>query len=167
MSNQTNPQGTEYPSLNLAFEMTKEQLSYQPSIVDALDSKANFTLSSATVLTIAATVFRGTFFAQMNSALTDVIELVLLVLYAIILFCSYQAYCLRPYTSVPHPAKFEKYLRENEEYTKGVLYSTMVDAFEKNEGTINKKSKWATLAMSGLIIEGAITALTTLLQVWR
>jgi hypothetical protein len=154
-----------YPSLDLAFEMTREQLNSQLSRVDTLDSKASFVFTSATVLTAASISFRQAITSIHSNLYVDFVEIVFVLLYVGILFSSYQAYSIREYKMVPVPTQFERYLNKDEHSTKGTLYSSMKNAFQENEGVIARKLGWTTWAMRGLVAEGVVVAVTTLVQV--
>src|SRR5205085_10814142 len=58
-----------FPSLDLIFELTKESITAQREQANALDSKANFVLGSATALISAALVLQAVLLSSLNTPL--------------------------------------------------------------------------------------------------
>src|SRR5438046_9187146 len=103
-----------FPSLDLIFELTKERIANQSEQVNALDSKANFVLGSATALVSTALVLQAVLLTPQPSQatphiycplpisnLTHVIPLLILLLaYLCVLFSAFFAYRIRVYKQV-------------------------------------------------------------------
>jgi hypothetical protein len=152
---------SKFPSLNLIFDLTKERIENQRERVNALDSKANFTLISATTLISAALViqtagpskaspgfiFPSYCFINNNRLLNALPLLLLLFFYLCVLFTAYLAYKNRIYKYVPEPDELlNTYLVKEEEITKAEVFEAMRFAYNHNERTIKNKASRLELA---------------------
>ena len=186
----SNPQNYHFLSLDLAFDLAKEQIAGQMNQVDALDTKANFILGSATTLLAAALVLQAVILTVQKSppvqpttptspllqpAYCSLITtkplvlsplVMLLIVYLILMIISFMAYRLRGYQQTPDPETiYRKYLTEDATKTKAFIFRTMVTVYQENKKTINRKVLWVSTAFIALGIEVATLVLVLFVQV--
>lgn len=152
-----------FPSLDLVFDLTRERLSAQLTSVDSLDTKANFVLGSATLLTAAAATIQG--LSHYDSAVRFVAILVAMSLYLAVIFTSFRAYMIRVYHQAPDPAALEGYMWEQLEPTKGTLLKEMVGCYNDNKEEIARKVWWLRWALRAFGAEAVLLSILALLEV--
>lgn len=188
----SNPQNYDFPSLDLAFDLAKEQIASQMNQVDALDTKANFILGSATTLLAAALVLQAVILTVQKSPPTQPTTpisahpvsqptycslianrplvlsplVILLIVYLILMMISFMAYRLRGYQQTPDPeTMYRKYLNVDATKTKAFIFRTMVAVYQGNKKTIGRKAFWVTTAFVALGIEVVVLVLVLFVQV--
>jgi hypothetical protein len=159
-----------YPSLDIALDLTREQLAAQQTQAGALDSKAGFVLGSASLLTGVLVAFRpATGLASYPEPLPTVahyLPFAAIVTYLVVISTSYRAYSLRRYQVVANPRKlYFHYLRKPAWRTKGTVLRTMLIVYARNERTLRAKVRWARAALAALTLEAIIVALILIAQV--
>jgi hypothetical protein len=161
------------PSLDLAFDLTKERMSGQLARIDGLDNKANFIKGAATgivglALTLQTALFSApatssyctsyipSFLHTLNPLLKRAIPLIpLIITYVIVMYLSHLAYKIDNYHEVPtNPEALYDYLAEDVAITKIDIYNRMRVHFQQNELKIRSKARWATYAFRFLEVEG-------------
>lgn len=166
------------PSLDLAFELTRERLAAQTQYSKSIDDKANFAQGSATALVSAALVVQAvivqnhiscavfSFFHGVSPAVDRVLPLLPLLLpYVGVIILGIRAGRLNVYLQSPKPDKLlQEYLEQEESQTKEILLRSMVYAHAVNEQTLKRKSKWVTYTLILLTIEAFMLVPTLILQ---
>lgn len=187
----TNTPKYNFPSLDLLFELGKQRMSDQMDQINALDTKANFIIGSATTLLSAALVLQAviltiqkssssqttslahtgainSFFycsSLLKSGLQIIPILTFFVVYLILMVVSFFAYRLRAYQLVPDlEIAYQKYINTNPIDTKAIVFRAMVEVYKNNKSTIQRKVFWLSTAFIFLGIEAAILVLVLLVQ---
>src|SRR5438876_577381 len=145
-----------FPSLDLIFELTKERVASQREQANALDSKANFVLGSATTLVRAALVLQAVLLASqgalshpqfavlswycstlLNKFLRFLPLLILLIVYLIVMLSAFLAYTIRRYRYAPDPEElYRSYLYRQESSTKAEVFRAMLETYKENDKII-------------------------------
>ncbi len=159
-----------FPGLDIIFELTKEQASEQTARVNLLDSKANFILGSATALISTALILQSSLLSQGTRITNRFLELLpllaLLLVYLLVMFAAFFAYRVRVYKRSANPQELQRnYLNKSENTIKAEVFRAMVDSFQQNERTINKKAHWVNIAFAALGCETLILVALLLFQV--
>jgi hypothetical protein len=166
------------PSLNLVYEQIKSRMDVQNDQITSLDGKANFSLTSASLLTTAAvalhtdtkdiTTFPDYLILGYTFNALDIINTLLIfifITYLFMIFTAYKGYQVRDYKVIPDPhALLVDYLDKTEAETKEVVTRTMVEAFSINEKLINKKAEWTIWGLRSLVVEAVLLLLTVTIQ---
>lgn len=153
-----------YPSLDVALDLTRERVSQQRQQVDSLDTKANFILTSATVLVgtgltaqLAITAKRIRLFGWTVGRAVPLV--VLAAVYLGVVVAAIRAYRIRSYSLAPEPSVLvDKYLEADEEETKEHALRAMAEAFDNNLPEIKKKVWWLKWALRALVAETVVLA---------
>jgi len=138
--------------------------------VNAVDTKANFILGSATAIISAALILQAVLIQLHSIIFTNrfLLELPLLLLfitYLSVMFIAFLAYRINVYKLVPDPSELYKhYLQKPESHSKAEVFRAMVEAFKENERTINKKVSWTERALVALGCETVSLVLFLSLQ---
>jgi hypothetical protein len=158
---------TSYPSLELCFDLARDQLDAQSKRASNLDTKASFVLGSASILTTTAVAFKAAFTsAQATNLGMIVLAIAGAAAYVGVVGSAFMAYTLRSYAWVPQVSELKAhYMTKPLEYTRGTLLSSMVIAFTENERTIGRKVVWTRAALMTLLVEAAIVALLVVVQI--
>jgi hypothetical protein len=187
-----NPQNYNFPSLDLAFDLAKDRVAGQLEQVDALDTKANFILGSATTLLAAALVLQAVILTVQKSSPAQQVAssstrtpiqpsfcslitnkplafspfVILLIIYLILMAISFAAYRLRAYQHTPDPETiYKKYLTEDATKTKAFIFRAMVAVYQENKKTIDRKVFWISTAFIALGVEVVALVLILFIQV--
>ena len=155
---------SQFPSLEIVFDLTKSRLDSQLAHVDSLDAKANFVLGSATLLTAAATTLRSAA-THLPQWLDLAVATAAVLLYLAVVFAVYRAYTTRDYYYDPSPVSLERYMWADTARTRGVVLANMVDSFSRNVAIIKKKAFWARWSLRAFMAEAVLLALFAFLQV--
>ncbi len=179
------------PSVDVIYSEVTGRLSAQDAQIATLDSKANFGLGSATLLTAGVTGLATAvdearepsqdrsmaaervatadlwWFGEHNAErLTDYITLASLGVYVLVIVFSFLAYNLRQWRVTPQPAPFfDEALSWPAESTKVQLAVQRIEDFEFNEKKIKAKVRWVRFAMLALLFEAILLLAVTVVQV--
>jgi hypothetical protein len=169
-SRQNRAKKYDFPSVNIVFDLIKDHLGSQMEQVDALDSKANFILVSATTLLSAALVIQAVSLAppqntasaqfvanspkllsyclsSTNKLINTLPLLVLFATYLLVTLSAFLAYKIGKYQHGSEPnSLFKDYLPREESDTKAEVAKKMLDAYNNNILTIKKKARRITTA---------------------
>jgi hypothetical protein len=170
-----------FPSLDLIFELTKEAIAVQREQVNALDSKANFILGSATAVVSTALVLQAVqqttplpqqsasnvYCPIPSSKFFEALPLLLLLLfYLCVIFTAYLAYKNRVYKQVPNPDElYNTYLLQEESKTKAEVFEAMRVAYKDNASKIKNKVSMLDVALVFLGCEAIALVLYLIFQV--
>ncbi len=171
-----------YPSLDLAFSITKELITAQLQSIDALDTKANFAIGAATGVVSAALIFQPSLFILHSHSNCSVIIpgfihalplvlrkavplMLLLCVYLVVIALFYIAYKIRDFQQVPAPNKFLQNLHLTVQGAQESMIAAMVAAHEHNKKEIEKKARAINAALMGVGAETLILGLLLLYQV--
>jgi hypothetical protein len=164
----------------LAF--TKDHAAAQNAQITALDGKANFGLTAASLLIAAVGNLYGVDPTKQHalSFLSQVIPLLSLVslgnlaqiasvaafgVYLAVVFFAYQAYKVRAYQFAPSSkALVEFYATERSIVTKETIARTMAKVVTDNEKNVTAKLKWVTRVMRSLLVEAVLILVLLVLQ---
>lgn len=171
---------TEPKSLNIVLEHTRAMLSAQNAQISALDGKANFGLASAALLTTAVVGLRTALRTPLKpaaeaqppmippqylSAGADLLTLLALAAFLAVVFCSYKAYQLRPFSAAPLPNEFRRDAVDQEEtLTKQQLVGTLGDVYAHNADLLKDKVRWTRRAIRSIAAEAALLFLIAAVQ---
>lgn len=172
-----------FPSLDMAFDLTRELLAAQMERIDGLDAKANLALVSATAVVSAALLLQALLLPSHSYSVCSVLipgfvhalpllvkralpVLPLLITYLGVVITASYAYRVRDYQQVPTPRTLlDKYIDKPVDHTKALLFRAMVEAYEANEFEIKKKVVWIDYALLILVLETGLLVLLLLFQV--
>ncbi len=161
---------TEFPSLEISLDLTREKVASQQGQINALDTKANFVLTAATILL-------GTGLTAQIAITTESISIlgqhisralplaILVAAYLLVVISAYQAYRIRSYDNAPEPQKLvDEYLKESGEITKEDALRAMAIAFANNRKEIKFKVRWTRWALNALVAESAVLMVVLILE---
>lgn len=180
-----------WPSLDLLYDEIQGRIAAQDAQISGLDSKANFGLASATLLTAGVTGLTKTIDEVQRPAegspassiqpaivdlwvvgefkatgVVDALTIVSLVVYVLVIAFSFLAYRVRHWHVTPNP---QQVLHEAswwpEEQTKATLAVKRADDFRLNEEKVLSKARWVRLALAALMVEAALLLTIALVQV--
>lgn len=160
------------PSVDVILDLTRERLNGQGAQIDALDSKANFVLTAATVLLGTALAAQVAITSQtingFGAAVPRAAVLIALVLvYLFVVAMAFQAYGIEQYDKAPDPQKLvDDYLTRLPEETKEDAAIAMAIAFTQNRERIARKVRWTRWALKALVAESVVLVIVLILQVW-
>lgn len=170
------------PSLDLAFDLVKDEMKAQLDRVDGLDTKANFIMGAATglvgiALTIQATIFSvhahsyctpylPAFLLLLPELVKHALPVIpLLISCTITIIYGYRAYKIGEYASIPaHPAALYSYLEQEAIITKIDIFERMRVRFKDNEYKIDQKARRLQIAMYWFMTESFFFILFLLYQ---
>ena len=170
-SNTSQPVSTSLPSLDLAFDLVKEEMQGQLSRTDGLDTKVSFIIGRATGLVGVALTLQSAFLSsQSHSYCTSFIPVMLrmfpqlvkralpivplLLTSSIVTLLSYRAYKIRNYYSIPvNPEALYMYLEQDVVITKIDIYERMRIQFKENARKLDEKARCLQLALLWLGLE--------------
>lgn len=150
-----------FPSLDIVLDFTRERQSAQLQLTTDLDSKANFVLGSATLLTTAAIALRNA------TSSWRWLEVVAILVYCVVVFSSFMAYRVREYAQAPDPVALESNMHEAVVKTKGEILREMVRAYDTNKTAIRRKTAWLKWSFVAFMIEVVLLAALAFAQVWN
>jgi len=156
-----------FPSLELCYDLAREQIVAQTNRLSTLDTKASFVLGSASILTTAALDLRS---ALVSSHVLIPLLSILVVLgalaYVVVVLFAFFAYTLRPWKWTPQLSELKHdYIFREREYTMGTMLSNMTEVFNQNERTLLDKARWTKVAVLALLVEAALVALMAAVQI--
>lgn len=158
------------PSLDIALDLARDRTTAQLGAIDALDAKANFVLTSASVVVATSLAVGGNaaLFAS-SAALARVVRVVLLffviLIYLGIVACVFKAYKARDYKQAPVPRKLhEKYIHRPASQTKEYMLMALSDVYDANAVAIKNKALWTNRALKALVVESAVLGVGILIQ---
>ena len=161
-----------FPSLNLAFDITREILASQFERGNALDTKANFILGSATALVSTALVLQAVLptghCSMLPNKFLQVLPLLLLLLvYLLVIFMAFQAYRVVDYKQAGNPVEFYESddLFKEEHTVKAEVFRVMVQAYKHNHKMLENKASWVNKAFLLLGCEAIVLAFFLSFQV--
>lgn len=157
------------PSLGVAFDLARDRTASQLETVNALDAKANFILTSASVVVATSIAVGGVTASLVGEGWARAVHLLPLFLvaltYIVIVIFVYQAYKVRGYERVPKPrVLLEDYLRQPDQVTKENMVRALADAYDANALTIDSKALWTNRALKVLVAQSLFLAVGILLQ---
>jgi hypothetical protein len=150
-------------SLELGFELTHDLVRVQLDQNDALDTKANFILGSATVLLGTYVALLAARTANPTFSLSDhlVMGAPLALVYIVTVLFAYQAYDLRDYTVVPNPTTYvDLFVHLEERETRLILLKTLAAAYEVNAAQLSRKAVLVGVALTFLYLEAVVLIAT-------
>lgn len=152
----------EFASLDVVFDLTRDQLSFQMSQVDGLDTKAGFVLASASLLTGALATWHvpaTTSYSPFIATFIQHIPLISILIYLVVIVTSFMAIMVRTYEYPTAPTQLrELYLHWPEQATKRKMRANIEAAYIRNEEKIKGKTRWTLAAFGALAIEALIVA---------
>jgi hypothetical protein len=172
----------DWPSLDVVYAEVQNSIVLQNDRLKNIDTKANFALASATLLTAGVTgLGRALADAGRTGAVpswtiqglsvgadsvVDWVTVLSLGIYALIVFCTYNAYQLRDFMEAPDPAGLvSRYVHEDSTLTKATITKERAKNYARTEAQINVKARWTALAMRLLVVEALLLFLITIIQV--
>lgn len=156
-------------TVEIALEEVRLAIARQDAQTATLDSKANFGLGSATLLT----AILGFHQASAHSArapfwvvATIVCTIIGFGVYGYVVWSSYQAYKLRTFEAVPDPRELEDtYLNVEPDDIRLALIKARSKAFTHNYDLLTDKAKWTNKALKALGCEALTLGLISLIQI--
>jgi hypothetical protein len=151
------------PGLDLVYSEVKERLNLQFEQVEALDTKAAFVVSTASVVVSIAISLPAASYSRLDAS-TLVIFGAGVAYYSYAMFAGVRAYLVRTYRRDPEPEPLrDGYLATAPEKTKQQLIENLIDSFNENKEIIRLKAFDVTAAMIFLMVQtlllvGAIIA---------
>lgn len=155
---------TDFPSMDTVVDFTREKLSAQLAHADSLDTKANFVLGSATLLTAAAVALRSSA-SHISLGFMHVLGVIAMVVYLAVVFASLSAYMTREYHQAPNPVELEPYIWEEPLKTKGDTLREMVKAYKENKTILQNKARWLKWSLLGFGLEAVLLAVLAIAQI--
>jgi hypothetical protein len=163
----------DYPSLDVVFDLTKERIEAQLTQVDAIDSKSNFILGSATAVISAGVIVQGLTASSSSLLLTNRLlqslpMLLLFASYLVTMLSAVIACRLNTYKGVARPETlFEQYLSEQVKTTKTEVSKYMVEAYKHNAKLIEKKAFCTQFSLYALLAEVTVLSGVVVVQTIR
>lgn len=179
----------DWPSVDVVYDEIHNMVKAQNDRLKIIDTKANFGLAAATLLTAGVTGL-GRALAESGqrmvasgqevalpqwpvfgadvpvTTMTDWVTIISLVIYALIAVSTYLAYRIRTYRDVANPRRLmDVYLYKAPAYTKAAIANQRAKNFAGNEAKINDKATWVNRAMILLIGEAALLVVIAIIQV--
>lgn len=155
------PENDGVSSLDVVFDLTRDQLSFQMSQIDGLDTKAGFVLASASLLTGALVTWHvpATAYPFPIAVFIQHIPLISILIYLFVVGTSFMAIMVRTYEYPTTPTQLrELYLHWPEQATKRQMRANMEAAYTRNEKKIKGKTWWTLAAFVALAIEASMVA---------
>lgn len=157
------------PSLELALDLTREQLAAQKDQGTALDTKAGFVLGAASLLTSALTSYKPSAALSEYPPVVQVVApymtFVAIGVYALVVLSSFRAFTLRRYQRAPRPRRlYDTYMTLPLVWTQGTVLRTMVAVYESNERILRSKVRWTRAALIALAFEAFVVGLMLVIQ---
>ncbi|HEY7780276.1 MAG TPA: hypothetical protein VIC85_08710 [Ktedonobacterales bacterium] len=150
-------------SLRIGFDLAHDLVQIQLGQSDALDSKANFVLGSATVLIGTYAAFLAAHVTTQKYSVPDYLLLngPLLLSYLATVVFAYLGYVVRKFKTAPNPNKFVELLLHVEvRQTRLTLLEALATAYAINANQLSKKANYVTVALTFLCIEAIILVAT-------
>jgi hypothetical protein len=145
----------EYPSINVAYELTKMSYDLGARRLDAVENRGRAVLTFAGTLTFAMPVFAVSVLGQGARQFASPWFLGALVAFGGILICGGLLTAAIDYR-LPSPKKiYEEHLDEQPDQFKANQIAYAAEDFIKNRDLINRLARTATIAMLLLLLEAA------------
>jgi hypothetical protein len=174
---------TDWPSLDEVYEQVKDRLAAQNDRVKTIDTKANFGLVAATLLTAGVTGLGKALVESGQKAaiprwtilgidiradrLVDWVTVVSLGAFALAAVSAFMAYRVREFRESPNLKRLlDHYLNEDPRFTKAAILNQRARDYEFNEAVIASKLTWTLLAMLFLVVESILLVIIALIQVF-
>lgn len=146
------------PSLDFVYEEMKRRVDAQDVQFVALDGKASFALTAASILAAGLGLSDSSVFetrlTRIDSLEAAVVGLAVL-LFLSLVGCVVKAHHLRRLQHVPVPRELMTYVPRDPQETKEHLADAMMHALEFNEAVAKNKARWVIAAEVLLLIEAA------------
>jgi hypothetical protein len=173
----------DWPSLDEVYDEVKDSIASQNDRLKSIDTKANFGLAAATLLTAGVTGLGKALsdpsasakagvkhdlwlFCARGDTLADWVTIASLVVYVLAATCAFAAYRLRTFNEVPNPDRLVKhYIYQDANQTKAAIANARAKAYASNEKTIDRKAFWTSASMVLLILEAVCLLLIAFIQV--
>jgi len=172
----------DWPSIDVVYDEVQDIVEAQNERLKIIDTKANFGLAAATLLTAGVTglgralvesgqvvdapqwpLFGGTMPVKQ---ITDAVTVLSLVIYAAIAVSTYIAYRIQTFREVANPMRLvDVYLYKDPAYTKAALSKQRAKNFDTNEKKLNGKATWVNRAMALLIAEAGLLVVIAAIQI--
>jgi hypothetical protein len=179
-------QSADASNLDVMLSAIKDEVAAQNAQVSTLDTKANFGLATAGLLTTALVGLRNAyvdaqktlaqlpdshispflphFSASVFGQVANVLTILAVICFFAVLVCSFVAYRVRDFDTVPNSRVLvDKYWDSPPEALKAQLAVSLATALSNDDTMISNKVFWVTWALKSLMLEGlvllAITAL--------
>jgi hypothetical protein len=167
-----------WPNLDECYLLTKEALADQLAQSRALDSKASFVLTSASILTAAALALHQAVAGLAGTGavatlpgglvvLAKVLAVLAVLAYLAVIYTAFRAYTLRSYDGPADPRQLaSKYVDMDSELAKATLFATMVKSYGENSTVLDQKVAWTRYALYALFGESILIALITIVELF-
>lgn len=152
-------------SAELIHAELKGRLNEQNAQIATLDSKANFGLGSASLLTAGIIALQTS--VQGRGFLVNLLTSACLGAYIVVVWFSYQAYRLRTFATPPKPAPFaRKYMYYHPDVTREHLISELINAYSRNLRPIRDKIRYTELLHKALLAEATLLMLIACAEIF-
>lgn len=172
----------DWPSLEVVYKEVQDSVAAQNDRLKTIDTKANFGLAAATLLTagvtglgralgesgrqLVASSWKVFGIELQVNQLVDWVTIISLGIYAFIAFSTFMAYRLRTFKESPQPQPLiDKYIYEEPIFTKAAITKARVRDYGINQETIEAKAVWVSLAMMLLVVEALLLVAIAVIQV--
>lgn len=168
----TSGSDADWPSVEVVYDEVQAIVAAQNDRFKTIDTKANFGLAAATLLTAGVTGL-GRALAESGQPVgdtirltADIVTLASLALYALIAGLTYTAYRIQTFREVANPTRLvDVYLYKEPAYTKAALSKQRAKNFDDNEWKIDRKATWVNRAMVLLVVEAVLLVVIAFIQV--
>jgi len=173
----------DYPSLDIAYDGVKDVLAQQTDRLKSVETKANFGLASATLLTAGVTglgkalndatkdgapvplIDFWKFHVKADNAI-NWLTIAALVTYASIILFIFMAYRIRDFYESPDPKRLvESYISQPAWETKAMILDARAKDYTSNEVLLCLKARWANVAMVLFLVEAVLLCVIAFVQV--
>lgn len=172
----------DWPSLDEIYDEVKDSVAAQNDRLKTIDTKANFGLAAATLLTAGVTGLGRALVDAGQRAIVpswtvlgiqlradqviDWVTIASLGIYGLVALSAYAAYRLRTFKEAPDPNRLvAMYIHVDPRITKATITSERAKNYAINEKKIGRKAWWTNLAMVFLILEAFLLFIIALIQV--
>lgn len=142
-------------SVELIHAEIKGRMNEQNAQIATLDTKANFGLGSASLLTAAIIALHSS--VEGHGLIVNLLTALSLFAYSAVALFSFLAYKLRTFETPPAPEALMLYYIESQpDETMETLIKEMVDAYNKNLKPIRRKILYTKLTLFSLLVEAGL-----------
>ncbi len=158
------------PKHEMLLDFAQRRVASKQAHIDSLDAKANFVLTSATVLVgtglAAQLAIVGKTIDILGVSFSRALPLALLVcFYLWVVIMAYQAYRLRKYSNAPEPKiLIGAYQDVSVEETQRDILDALVIAIDTNEKKLKAKAFWTRWALNALVGESVALAVILIVE---
>ena len=143
-----------WPAIDIVYQELIDRAKGQQEHIKILDTKANFGLGSATILTASLALQQAAESASAQTGWSGAVVVVALVAYLVVVISSFSAYRLRQVWVTPDPIVLTKeVVYETPDRAKSALSVARAEALVNNEEIIRSKVFWTKNALAGLFVE--------------